>query len=63
LAELVKRTVGFKGNISYDTTKPDGNPARLLDTSRITALGWKSKITLEEGLKMTYDWFKTFIFK
>ena len=63
LAELVKRTVGFKGNISYDTTKPDGNPARLLDTSRMTALGWKFKITLEEGLRMTYDWFKTSIFK
>jgi len=61
LAELVKRTVGFKGNISYDTTKPDGNPARLLDTSRMTALGWKSKITLEEGLRITYDWFKNFI--
>jgi GDP-L-fucose synthase len=63
LAELVKRTVGFKGNISYDTTKPDGNPARLLDISRITALGWKFKITLEEGLRMTYDWFKQFIVK
>lgn len=58
LAELVRRTVGFKGNISYDTTKPDGNPSRLLDTSRMTALGWTSKITLEEGLRMTYDWFK-----
>jgi GDP-L-fucose synthase len=63
LAELVKRTVGFKGNISYDTTKPDGNPARLLDTSRITALGWKFKVTLEEGLRITYDWFKKFIVK
>jgi len=63
LAELVKRTVGFKGNISYDITKPDGNPARLLDISRITALGWKFKITLEEGLRMTYDWFKQFVVK
>ncbi len=58
LAELVKRTVGFKGNISYDTTKPDGNPARLLDTSRITALGWKPKTTLEEGLRITCQWYK-----
>jgi GDP-L-fucose synthase len=59
LAELIKGIVGFKGNINYDTTKPDGSPVRLLDIGRITALGWKSKITLEEGLKVTYNWFKT----
>ena len=61
LAELIKGIVGFKGNINYDTTKPDGSPVRLLDIGRITALGWKSKITLEEGLRITYDWFKNFI--
>jgi GDP-L-fucose synthase len=59
LAELVKRTVGFKGNINYDTTKPDGSPVRLLDIGKITALGWKFKTTLEEGLKITYNWFTT----
>ena len=59
LAELIKRIVVFKGNLNYDTTKPDGSPVRLLDIGRITALGWKSKITLEEGLKVTYNWFKT----
>jgi GDP-L-fucose synthase len=63
LAELVKRAVGFEGNISYDITKPDGNPSRVLDTSRMTALGWKSKTTLEKGLKITYDWFEQFIVK
>ena len=60
LAELIKETVGFKGDVHYDTTKPDGNPVRLLDTSRMNALGWKPKISLEEGLRITYEWYKTF---
>ena len=59
LAELIKGIVGFKGNIHYDTTKPDGSPVRLLDIGKITALGWKFKTTLEEGLKITYNWFTT----
>jgi GDP-L-fucose synthase len=58
LAELIKRTVGFKGKINYDTKRPGGNPERLLDSSRINALGWTPKITLEKGLKMTYEWYK-----
>jgi GDP-L-fucose synthase len=59
LAELIKQITIFKGNITYDTARPDGSPVRLLDIGKITALGWKSKITLEEGLKITYNWFKT----
>jgi GDP-L-fucose synthase len=63
LAELVKRTIGFKGDIEYDTTKPDGNPVRLLDISRTNTLGWKAKIQLKEGLRITYDWYKRFAVK
>ena len=50
LAELVVRVVGFQGNLSFDTTKPDGMPRKLLDVSRLNALGWAPKIPMEEGL-------------
>lgn len=58
LAELIKVVTGFEGGITYDTSKPDGNPVRLLDTSRIRALGWKPKTLLAEGLGITYRWYK-----
>ena len=58
LAELVKKTVGFEGEILMDTSKPDGTMRKLTDISRIKALGWKPKITLEDGLKETYRWFR-----
>ncbi len=58
LAEILKEIVGFKGDIVYDTTKPDGNPQRLLDSSKINRLGWKAETALEEGLKSTYEWYK-----
>ncbi len=57
LAELVKKTVGFSGNIRFNTEKPDGTPRKLLDVSRLNDLGWKNKIGLEEGLRLTYDWY------
>ena len=57
LAELVKKTVGFEGEIVMDASKPDGTMRKLTDISRIKALGWEPKITLEEGLKETYQWF------
>lgn len=57
-AEAVKEVVGFAGGIGWDTTKPDGTPSRLLDISKLNALGWKPKYSLEDGLKLTYDWFK-----
>jgi GDP-L-fucose synthase len=63
LAEMIKREIGFKGDIDYDTTKPDGNPIRLLDISRINALGWEPKTRLEEGLRITYEWYKNFAAK
>lgn len=55
LAELVKKVVGFKGRITWDTSKPDGTPRKLLDISRISNLGWKPEIDLEEGLGLAYQ--------
>ncbi|MGO4706743.1 GDP-L-fucose synthase family protein [Microvirga sp. 2MCAF38] len=57
VARLIKDTVGFKGDLVFDTTKPDGTPRKLLDTGRINALGWRPKIELREGLKGYYEWF------
>jgi GDP-L-fucose synthase len=57
LAELIKEVVGFTGTINWDTSKPDGTPRKLLDVSRIEALGWKARIGLEEGIRTTYEWF------
>jgi GDP-L-fucose synthase len=58
LAELIKEIVGFEGEVVHDTTKPDGMPRKLLDVRRINTLGWKAKIRLEEGIKVTYNWYK-----
>ena len=58
LAELIKEVVGFDGEIVFDTSKPDGTPQKLLDTSRMDELGWKAKISLREGIESTCDWFK-----
>ena len=56
LAELVSKVVGYSGKIEWDTTKPDGTPRKLLDVSKLTQLGWKAKISLENGLRSTYQW-------
>ncbi len=55
LAELIKETVGFNGEIIFDQSKPDGTPRKLLDVSRINKLGWKAKVSLKEGLAKTYQ--------
>jgi GDP-L-fucose synthase len=55
LADLVKRIVGFEGTITHDTSKPDGTPRKLMDSSRIHKFGWKAKISLEEGIRNTYE--------
>jgi GDP-L-fucose synthase len=57
VAELVKEVVGFRGAIRFDPTKPDGTPRKLLDVSRIHALGWRAKVTLRQGLAETYAWY------
>jgi GDP-L-fucose synthase len=57
LSEIVARLVGYTGKIVWDTNKPNGTPRRALDTSKMDSLGWKSKTSLEDGLKITIDWF------
>jgi GDP-L-fucose synthase len=57
LAEMVQEVVGYRGEIRFDASKPDGTPRKLLDVSRIKALGWKPQIELREGLESTYRWF------
>jgi len=58
MAETMKEVVGFKGNLTFDTTKPDGSPRKLIDVSRLSNMGWKYSINLEDGLKKTYEWYK-----
>ena len=57
LARLVKEIVGFEGEIRHDLSKPDGTPRKLLDVSKIKALGWEPGVSLEEGIKRTYEWY------
>lgn len=58
LAEIVAQTVGFKGSMDWDTTRPDGTPQKLLDVSKIQASGWKAQISLADGIASTVDWFR-----
>ena len=58
LARLIADASGFAGQIQFDTSKPDGTPRKLLDTSRLAALGWQPRIALEEGIERTYRWFQ-----
>ncbi len=58
IAEMIKKIVGFTGNIAWDASKPNGTPQKLLDLTKIHELGWKHKVELEEGLKLTYEWYK-----
>ena len=57
MAETMKRVVGFKGDLKFDSSKPDGSKRKLIDVSRLTSMGWTYNIELEEGLKKTYDWY------
>ncbi len=57
LAELICDVVGFDGELAWDTAKPDGTPRKLLDISKLHALGWKPTITLHDGIAQTYQWF------
>ena len=57
LAETIASVSGFKGRLVFDSSKPDGTPRKLLDVSRLASLGWKASISLEDGLRNTYEWF------
>ncbi len=59
LAQLVKKTVGFKGEIRFNTSMPDGAPRKVLDVTKINSLGWKSQTSLEDGIKKVYEWYLT----
>ena len=58
LAETIQHLVGHEGDINWDSTKPDGTPRKLMDSSKLIALGWAPKITLDKGIKDSYDWFQ-----
>jgi GDP-L-fucose synthase len=58
LAQTVCKIVGYQGKIVFDTTKPDGTPRKLMDVSRLHAMGWRHSIELDAGIRATYDWFK-----
>lgn len=57
LAETVARVAGFKGKLTFDASKPDGTPRKLLDVTRLAALGWRASIALEDGLRDAYAWY------
>jgi GDP-L-fucose synthase len=57
MAETMKQVVGFEGEIKFDASRPDGTPRKLIDTSRLTNMGWTYSIELQEGLRKTYSWF------
>ena len=59
LAKTIAEVTGFTGKLTFDTSKPDGAPRKLMDVSRLRSLGWKASISLEDGLKDAYDWYVT----
>jgi GDP-L-fucose synthase len=59
LAEMIQRVTGFKGSLTFDTSKPDGTPRKLLDVSKLNGLGWKASIPLERGIAETYAWYRS----
>lgn len=58
IASLIARTTGYKGSTEWDSSKPDGMPQKLLDVSKLSAIGWKAQIGLEEGIQSTVDWYR-----
>lgn len=58
VSEIMRRVVGFEGEIRFDPSRPDGAKRKLIDVSRLTEMGWTSTVELEEGLRRTYDWYK-----
>jgi GDP-L-fucose synthase len=58
LAHLIKDVVGFHRNLTFDTSKPDGTPRKILDSSRVRLMGWKPRTKLRDGFEKTYKWFR-----
>jgi len=59
LAEMIRKVIGFSGEIAWDANRPDGTPRKLLDVSKLTKLGWEARISLEDGLHSTYAWWQS----
>jgi len=59
LAEIVQRVTGYEGRLVFDTTRPDGTPRKLLDVSKLAALGWQASVKLEDGIGRTYEWYES----
>ena len=57
LAKLIKKVVCYDGELTFDSTKPDGNPRKLLDSSKMFSYGWEPNTQLEDGIRLSYDWF------
>ena len=57
LASIVARVVGYEGSVVWDESRPDGTPRKLMDVGRITSLGWAPQVGLEDGIRLTYEWF------
>ena len=57
LAQLIKKIIGYEGDLIFDTDMPDGNPRKLLDSSKIFSKGWSPLVSLDEGIEKSYSWF------
>jgi GDP-L-fucose synthase len=62
LATIIRKAVGFQGEVDWDSSKPDGMPQKLLDVSRLCGLGWSPQIDLVDGIRLTYDWYRTGVY-
>jgi GDP-L-fucose synthase len=58
LAQLIAQVLGFKGRFELDRNRPDGTPRKLLDVSRLGTLGWRPRVDLESGIRITWDWYR-----
>ena len=63
LAEIIRDVTGYKGDIVFDSSKPDGTPRRVLDNSKITAMGWEPKTDIRDGIKKEYEYYLNVILK
>ena len=63
LAAIIRKAVGFEGEVAWDSSRPDGMPQKLLDVSRLSGLGWSPQIDLVDGIRLTYDWYQTGAFQ
>ena len=57
MAQKIKNTIDYEGNLIFDNSMPDGNPRKLLDSSKLFNMGWKPTVNIDEGLSKTYSWY------